>query len=204
MPSCPVASTILRAKSVSTPSAVCTLAASNPSAAGEISTTSQPLRTGRSTTRLNQSRYSAQSSREIRSRFPPILLAEARLVPGLIGQAGNIEIGPGEMLRAAQRVHAGIGEPRSFPPLLGFVEHEDVAHLRAHQPKRRREARLAGADHEHVQRRPAVRPEPRCKPRSIRMRGLGKIGANLRFEQRSGRSLMPRANRHRPPSRCRS
>ncbi len=116
----------------------------------------------------------------------PILLAEACLVPGLVGQARNIEIGPGEMLRTAQRVHAGIGEPRSFLPLLGFVEHEDVAHLRAHQPKRRRETRLPGADHEHVQRRPAVRPEPGRKPRGIRMRGLGKIGANLGFESDQG------------------
>ena len=32
---------------------------------------------------------------------PPVLFAEARLVPGLVGQAGNIEIGPGEMLRTA-------------------------------------------------------------------------------------------------------
>ena len=118
--------------------------------------------------------------------IPPILLAEARLVPGLVGQARNIKIGPGEMLRTAQRVHAGIGEPRPFLSLLGFVEHEDVAHLRAHQPKRRREARLPGAHHEHVQRRPVVRPEFGRKPRSIRMRGLGKIGANLGFESGKG------------------
>jgi hypothetical protein len=39
----------------------------------------------------------------------PILLAEARLVPGLVGQARNIKIGPGEMLRTAQRMHPGIG-----------------------------------------------------------------------------------------------
>ena len=153
---------------------------------GAISTTVAPLRTGRSTTRLNQSRYSAHSSREIRSSVSPILRAEARLVPGLVGQARDIEIGPGEILRAAQRVHAGIGEPRSLLPLLGLVEHEDVAHLRAHQPERRRETRLPGADDQHVQRRPVVRPEFWRKPRGIRMRGLGKIGANLGFESDKG------------------
>ena len=89
--------------------------------------------------------------------LPPILLAEARLVPGLVGQARDIEVGPGEMLRAAQRVHAGIGEPRPLLPLLGFVEHKDVADLRAQQPKRRRETRLPGAHDEHVQCRPVVR-----------------------------------------------
>ena len=116
----------------------------------------------------------------------PILLAEARLVPGLIGQARNIEIRPGEMLRAAQRVHAGIGEPRPLLSLLGFVEHEDVADLRAQQPERRREPRLPGADDQHVQRRPVVRPELWRQPRGIRMRGLGEIGANLRFESGKG------------------
>src|SRR6185436_14064378 len=90
------------------------------------------------------------------------------------------------MLRTAQRMHAGISEPRPFLSFLGFVEHEDVAHLRAHQPKRRRETRLPGAYHEHVQCRSVVRPEPGRKPRSIRMRGLGKIGANLGFESNKG------------------
>jgi hypothetical protein len=128
--------------------------------------------------------------------IPPILLAEACLVPGLIGQAGNIKIRPGEMLRAAQRVHAGVGEPWSFAPLLGFVEHEDVAHLRAHQPERRRKPRLSGAHHEHVQRRPVVRPESWRKPRGIRMRSLGKIGANLGFE--SGKDAVHATSQ--PPS----
>ena len=144
--------------------------------------TSQPLRTGRSTTCLNQSRYSAQSSREIRSRLRQSSSPKPRLVPGLIGQARDIKIGPGEMLRTAQRVHAGIGEPRPLLPFPGFVEHEDVAHLRAQQPKRRREPRLPGAHHEHVQRRPVIRPKLWRKPRRVRMRGLGKIGANLGLE----------------------
>src|SRR5258705_6795902 len=128
--------------------------------------------------------------------IPQVVLAEARLVPGLIGQARDIKIGPGEMLRAAQSVHAGIGQPRSFLSLLGFVEHEDVAHLRAHQPKRRREPRLPGAYHEPVQRRPVVRSEFWRKPRGIRMRGLGKIGANLGFE--SGKGAVHAASQ--PPS----
>ena len=100
------------------------------------------------------------------------------------------------MLRTAQRVHAGIGEPRAFLSLVGFVEHEDVAHLRAQQPKRRRKARLPGAYHEHVQRRAVVRPELGRKPRGIRMRGLGKIGVNLGFE--SGKGVVHAASQ--PPS----
>src|SRR6185369_6332818 len=116
----------------------------------------------------------------------PILRAEARLVPGLVGQARDIKIGPGEMLRTAQRVHAGIGQPRPFLSLLGFVEHEDIAHLRAYQPERRRETRLAGAYHEHVQRWSGVRPEFWRKPRGVRMRGFGKVGANLGFESGKG------------------
>jgi hypothetical protein len=102
-------------------------------------------------------------------------------VPGLIGQARNIKIGSGEILRAPQRMHAGIGKPRSFPPLLGFVQHEDVGHLRAHQPKGRSDARLAGAYHEHVQCRPAVRIQLGRKPRRTGMRGLGKFGTDLGF-----------------------
>ena len=116
----------------------------------------------------------------------PILLAEARFVPGLVGQARDIKVRPGEMLRASQRRHAGIGEPRSLLPLLGLVEHEDVADLRAHQPECRREPRLPGAHHQHVQRRPVVRTEFWRQPRSIRMRGPGKVGANLRLKSGKG------------------
>ena len=144
--------------------------------------TSQPLRTGTSDDAPEPEQILRPQRARNEVEIPPILLAEARLVPGLIGQAGNIKIGSGKMLRTAQRMHAGIGEPRSFLPLLGFVEHEDVAHLRAHQPKGGCETRLPGADHEHVQCRPAVRPELGRQPRRIRMRGLGKIGANLGFE----------------------
>ena len=64
-----------------------------------------------------------------------MLLPEARFVPRLVGETGNVEIGTGEMLRAAQRRHAGISEPRAFPPLLGLVQNEDVGDLRAHQAK---------------------------------------------------------------------
>ena len=90
------------------------------------------------------------------------------------------------MLWAAQRVHARISEPRSLPSLLGFVEHEDVADLRAQQPERRRKPRLPGTDDQHVQRRPVVRPELWRQPRGIRMRGLGQIGANPVFERGKG------------------
>ncbi len=46
----------------------------------------------------------------------PALLAETGFVPGLIGQAGDIEVRSGIVLRAAQRRHAGIGEPRALLP----------------------------------------------------------------------------------------
>src|SRR4029450_10257262 len=79
---------------------------------------------------------------------------------------------------------------------FGFVEHEDVGYLRAHQPKRRGETRLPGADDQHVQCRPTVRTELRRQPRSIRMRGLGEIGANPGFE--SGQGTVHAASQ--PPS----
>ncbi len=126
----------------------------------------------------------------------PIVLPEPRLVPGLIGQARNIKIGAGELLRAAQRMHAGISEPWSFLPLLGFVEHQDVGHLRAHQPKSRSETRLAGAYNQHVQCRPFVRRLLGRKPRGARVCGLGKIGTNLGFK--SDKSVVHAASQ--PPS----
>src|SRR6202011_5007659 len=126
----------------------------------------------------------------------PIVLPEPRLVPRLVGQAGNIKIGAGEILRTAQRMHAGISKPWSFSPLLGFVQHKDVGHLRAHQPKSRSETRLAGADHKQVQCRPAVRRLLGRKPRGTRVRGLGKIGTNLGFE--SDKSVVHAASQ--PPS----
>ena len=180
-----------------------TVAASNPPDAGAISTNSQPLRTVTPTTRLNQSRYSAQSSRGIRSRLLPILLPEPCLVPGLVGEARDIEIRAGVILRAAQRMHAGIGEPWPFPPLLGFVQDQDVGDLRAHQPEGRGDAGLAGAHDEHVQRRLAVRPRLGRKPRGMRMRVLAR--SSRTWASRAIRALlMPQANRHPPPSRCRS
>src|SRR3979490_2324186 len=83
-----------------------------------------------------------------------------------------------------------------FSPLLGFVQHKDVGHLRAYQPKSRSETRLAGADHKHVQCRPAVRRLLGRKPRGPRVRGFGKIGTNLGFE--SDKSVVHAASQ--PPS----
>lgn len=112
----------------------------------------------------------------------PALLAEAGFVPGLVGQAGNIEVGPGVVLRAAQRRHAGIGEPRALLPLLGLVEQQDVADAGAHQAEADCNARLTGADDENIQRRLAIRPDLRVEPCRARMRDHGEIGANIGFE----------------------
>src|ERR1700730_7238297 len=114
----------------------------------------------------------------------PVFLAEPRLVPGLVSQARNVEIGAGVMLRAAQRVHAGISKPRPFSPRFGSVHDLNVGHLRAHQPKRDGDARLPGAHYKHVECGIAVGRWRGRKPRSLRMGGFGQIGTNLGFENR--------------------
>src|SRR6266436_10211740 len=111
-----------------------------------------------------------------------MLFAEARFVPGLVGETGNVEIGPGEMLRTAQRMHAGIGKPRALLPLLGLVDGEDVGDLGAHQPECGSDTGLTGANDEHVERRPGIGARRRRQPSSVRVRRLGKIGSDLSLE----------------------
>ena len=77
----------------------------------------------------------------------------AGFVPGLVGEARHVEVGPGEVLGAAQGRHARVAAPRALGTRRGAIDHQDVGHLRAQQSEGGRQAGLAGADDQHVQRR---------------------------------------------------
>ena len=139
--------------------------------------------------------------------------AEARFVPGAAGQARDVEVGAGVVLRVAQRVHARVGVPRAFAGERCRVDGEDVVDLRAQQAEGRGAARLAGTDDQHVERRLPVGPGSWREPGLVRVRDAEQLACDAGFE--SGQALRsviahqvplrvkPRASRRRPPSWCR-
>ena len=173
------------AKSRGCPRSPWTVTAMRPCAAGAMSTASSPLRTGMAVASRIHSRYSAHSPLGIRSSAFQLVRAEARLVPRLIGEARHVEIGPGVILGAAQRAHARIGEPRALPAVLGLVDDEDVSDLGPHQREGDGEPALARADDQHVERRLAVRRQPRLEPGHARMRDAGEVPPHLGRESRN-------------------
>ena len=112
----------------------------------------------------------------------PILLAEPRLVPGLVGQARDIEIGAGVILRAAQRLHAGISEPWPFPPLLGFVQTRMLVTCERISPNAVAMPDWPAPTTSTSSAGLPSGPRRGRKPRRMRMRDLGEIGTNLGFE----------------------
>ena len=108
------------------------------------------------------------------SEAVPGLRAVDRLVPGAIGQAGDAQIGSGEMLGRAQRIHAGAGQPRSFLPLGASIEDQDVDDALPLQPEGDRQSGETGADDDDIMDGGAFRPaacrnprpaaRPRCGP----------------------------------------
>ena len=114
--------------------------------------------------------------------------AVARLVPRLVRQARNIEIGTGVIFRAAQRRHAGIGAPRAFRTARGLVDDEHIVDPGPRQTEGRRDTGLAGADDEDIERRFAIRGDPRCKPRQFRMCDPREIGPDLRGQRNKRRA----------------
>ena len=120
--------------------------------------TRTPLRTGKPIVRRTQSRYSAQCSRAIRPSRCQISVAEARLVPGLVGQARDVEVRPGVILRAAQGRHAGIGQPRALPsPPRPCRARRMLLTRERSRPKADGDAGLAGADDR-------AHPAQACRP----------------------------------------
>ena len=182
-----------------------TLAASSPSGAGEIAPAAQPLRTGMPATRAEPEQIVRPELLRDQVELSPMLRAELapRARTGRSG-SGISRSGPGEMLRAAQRVHAGIGEPGALPPsrtlsstrmLLTCERSSPNAVASPDCPAPTMSTSSAGL---------SSGAEFWRQPRGIRMRGLGQIGAQPGLRARQGRWFMPRASRRRPPSRCRS
>jgi len=79
-------------------------------------------------------------------------------------------------------VHAGIAAPRTFPAGRCGVQNEDVVDARTQQPESRRKTRLAGADHDDVERRKAVGARHRLEPRRARMGNAREIARDAAFE----------------------
>ena len=142
MPSWPVASRILRAWRTSVlPSRRWTVAASSP-AAGAISTRVVSLRTGVAVTSRTQSEVvGPQLAGDVAERLPAFR-AELGLVPGLVGQAGYVEVGTRVVLGAAEGRHARIGAPRPLAAAHGLVDDEDIGRPGRGQDRMRRRHRI--------------------------------------------------------------
>lgn len=80
----------------------------------------------------------------------PVRRAPLRLVPGLVGETGHVEIGPGLIFGATQRRHARKRQPRSLLPIRRTINKQDVVYPVALQRKTGCKAALPGADDEHV------------------------------------------------------
>ncbi len=114
----------------------------------------------------------------------PVRLAEARDVPRLVGEARHVEVGAGEVLGAAQGLHARVGEPWPLAAGRRLVEDEDVRDLGAAQPERDREAGLPAADHQDVERRGPVGSGDRFEPGLARMGDAREVAGD--FARQSG------------------
>ena len=86
----------------------------------------------------------------------PALGAVLRLVPGAKGQRGKADVGAGQVLGRAQRVHARVGAPGTFAAARRTIDDAHVAHALAHQGEGGRLPAHAAADDQHVEHRPAV------------------------------------------------
>ncbi len=94
-------------------------------------------------------------ARDLAESFPSHR-AMLRLIPGAEGQVGDAEYRPGQVVRAAQRVHAGIGDPRAFAPRLGFIQHPQALDPLAAEGKAHDQAEHAAAGDDHVADQPAI------------------------------------------------
>jgi len=83
------------------------------------------------------------------------------------------------MLGRAQRVHARIGAPGTFAAALGTIDDAHVAHALPRQRERGRLSAHAGADDQHIEHRPAVRPQGRGYPVGGREVHARKIAVRL-------------------------
>src|SRR5579883_1795283 len=131
------------------------------------------------------------------AKIAPALIAKLRFVPGLVGQARNVEIGTSIVFGAAQRRHARIGPPRALKALLGLVQHETIRDLRTFESKGDGKARLTGADDQHVERGSAVRACHRRQPWQARMGYASELGTDPRGE--SCKTIAHAALHARPP-----
>ena len=105
--------------------------------------------------------------------------AVARLVPRLISQARNVEIGTGVVLGATQGRHAGVGAPGAFRAACRLVDDQHVVHTGSRQTEGRRDTGLAGADDQDIKRRFAICSDPGRQPRQFRVRDPREIGTDL-------------------------
>ena len=141
--------------------------------------------------------------------------AVAGLVPGLVAEAGQVEVGAGVVLGRAQRAHAGEGEPGPLEIARGAVDDEDIGHLGAQQADGGGQARLPGADDENVERRGAVGRGPGFEPGHAGVGDAGQVvpgagglgtespGTESLRRERVGEAIR-QASPHRRPVRYRS
>ena len=83
----------------------------------------------------------------------PSLFAEARLVPGLIGQGRHTEIRARVVLRRSQRAHPGERDPRPLSTIGRPVDDSDVIDLIPHQRVGDGDAALPGTDDQDIMNR---------------------------------------------------
>ena len=129
------------------------------------------------------------------------------LVPGAERERGEAEVGPGQVLGRAQRIHARIGAPRALAAARRAVDDAHVAHAVAGEREGRRLPAHAAADDEHVERRPAVGAGNRRHPVGGRKKhalevaaGFGSEGFQAASDRWSSPSLRPRRCEPQPSS----
>ena len=135
----------------------------------------------------------------------PVRGAVAGLVPGLVGQAGQVQVRPGVVLRRAQRPHAGVAEPWPFHAARGPVHHQDVVHLRPQQPHGHAQPGLPAAHDQHVQRGRAIGGGARGQPFHAGVGDAVQVVAHVGSQGR--KRVVPsktirQASLHPPPVRC--